>query len=41
MAPKSLMTLKALRIKGVVTEYMGAAPSATVTFQAVSAPDLV
>ena len=36
--PKSLMSLTGLRIMGVVTEIMGATPSATVTFQAVSTP---
>ena len=35
--PKSVLSLTAPRIKGVVTEFMGATPGATVTFQAVSA----
>ena len=32
------MSLKTSWIKGVVTDFMSATPSATVTFQAVSAP---
>ena len=33
------MSLTALGVKGVVTDVMGATPSPTVAFQAVSAPD--
>ena len=36
--PKSRMSLTAPGIKGMVTDFMDATPSATVAFQAVSAP---
>ena len=36
--PKSLKSLTAPKIKGVVTEFAGATPSATVTFPVVSVP---
>ena len=38
--PKSPMSLTAPGIKGVVTDFADATPSATVAFQAVSAPEL-